>query len=82
MVSFFISACQNCEPEKEWTQNHDHAATSLLLHDLCGTSTVSEEVAIELLKLLMGKDSDSVRRVDEEGNLLIHLAASHKSPEF
>ena len=65
-----------------------------LLHDRGGFTPISylcynahdrvdEEVAVEILKLLLDRCPGSVQHADDEdGYLPIHLAASYRSPEF
>ena len=52
------------------------------LHCLCDCTEVDEAAAIEILKFLLEKNPETVRHVDEDGDLPIHLACVSKSPEF
>jgi len=57
----------------------------LYLHLLCGNKFLDEEVAIDILKLLLERFPESARATTENGEentLPIHIAGSFHSPEF
>jgi ankyrin repeat protein len=52
------------------------------IHCLCRNNNVDEIIAIEILKLLVEKCHESVRRASWNGDRPIHYAAMTRSPEF
>ena len=61
---------------------HGTNLNELPLHCLSNGENVDEEVAVEILKLLLEKCPESVQRTTVEGNLPINFPAANRSPEF
>ena len=60
---------------------HEDNKGSMPLHILCANEKLDDEVAVEILMLLLQRCPESVRHVDQ-GDLPIYLAATRHSLEF